>query len=275
MKIHYWRITVVWPLCLKIKYKRPSITPKLRRDTVAGQEVLDHLVASGRIEVEVQAVTCCRLDVCLEGLRVRECLRRSSRDAGSIRARELAVAVSSAEGNVVLTSDDENWTGKRTGAGRAADGEEFTDRHGLLGLLAYNGEADIVHAGVEEGPLQRGEIRVGQVARGVVVFGDGVVVAVDEVVDFRRGDDVPGVLRAQGGDAKRAQNAAQRRDDVATNTIDLDPGADTGIGGVAEPEGLIQARTMKIPSCDNVGQEHRRSREASENNAVGVVGVLG
>jgi hypothetical protein len=265
----------VCPLRPKINYKLPFITTQLRSEIVTGQEVLDHLVASGRIEVEVQTVTCCRLDVCLKSLGVRVRLRHTSRDAGSIRAGELAVAVSSAERNVVLTSDDENWAGKRTGAGRAADGEQFANRHGLLGLLAYNSEADIVHAGVEEGPLQCGEIRVRQVARGVVVFGDGVVVAVDEVVDLRGANDVPDVLRAQGGDAKRAQSAAQRRDDVAANTVDLSPGADAGTGGIAEPEGLIQARTVQVPSCDNVGQEHRRSREASENNAVGVVGVLG
>lgn len=124
--------------------------------TIAGKEVLDDLVTSCGVVVEVEAVTGVGLNEGLEGRRSGERGLGASRDVGTGDVLSHAVAVAAAEGNVVLTAHDNNGSSEHGHLGCVADGHDLSSSDRLLGLLALNSEANVEHAREQEGVLKRG-----------------------------------------------------------------------------------------------------------------------
>lgn len=122
-------------------------------ETVAAKEVLDDLVASSSVVVKVQTVTCVGLNVGLEGGRGRESSLDTSGNVGGSDVLGHAVAVAAAEGNIVLTIDNESGSSEGRHLGCVANGQDLTSSNGLLSLLTLNSEANIELVGEEESVL--------------------------------------------------------------------------------------------------------------------------
>ena len=224
--------------------------------------------------MEVEAVTGVWLDVSLESRRGREGSLDTSRDVNSSGVLGPAVAVAATEGNVVLTSDDKGGSSEWRHLGCVAYGQDLTSGDRLLGLLTLNSKANIELVGEEEGVLKRGESRVREVSRGVVVLEDSVVVTIDQVVDLGGSDVVPDFISVNIN-TNFVKNRGEAGNNIALNTVLPGKRLDASSRSVAEAEGLIQTRAVEIPPSDDIRKELSGSRVASKDNTIGVIGIQG
>src|SRR5690242_12270130 len=95
-----------------IAHQLCPLVSQLCSETVATQEILDNLVSSCRIVVEVETVTCIRLYVSLEDGRSGIGSRQTSGNVRSIDTLCCTVAVAATEGNIVLSSDHKDGAGE-------------------------------------------------------------------------------------------------------------------------------------------------------------------
>jgi len=196
------------------------------------------LIASSGVVVEVETMASVGLDVSLEGRSSRESGLSTSGYVGSGNVLGHAVAVAAAEGNVVLTTDDESGSGEHGHLGCVANGHDLTGSDGLLGFLSLDSEANIEHVGEQEGVLKGGKGGVCEVSRRVIVLEDSVVVTINQVVDLSGGDIVPDFVGVNI-DANLVKNGGEARDNIALDTVLRSKSLNAGGGGVTEAEGLV------------------------------------
>jgi hypothetical protein len=139
----------------------------LLHQAVFSQKVGDLLVASGSVIMKIKAMGSVRLDDNGERLGRGEGGLRIARNGGACTAS--VETVTTAERHIIGAGDDEDGASKFAGRRNTADSQELTDGKRLLVLLPVLEKLGIEVTGVQEHVLVVPNVRVGQVARRVIL----------------------------------------------------------------------------------------------------------
>ena len=236
--------------------------------TVAGEPVLDDLVACGGVVVEVDTVTGVWLDVGLESRGIWEVLADSSWDASSDTAG--SQAITTAVDVVVLTSEDLNWTLEGVEHwSTVCEGEDLAGSHWLLGHLTKDTDSDVKVVWKKESEDVGGKVRPGEVSVRVVQWNLSLVPAVDDVANLGGGDFLPDIRRG-----KVNTNVAQTHlNGVDERALDvLTPVTQAALVGleclVAKSQRLVKTSEVQVPVSKSLGQPSTVHRETSQDNSV-------
>ena len=137
----------------------------LADQSLGTQEVVNLLVGSGGVVVQVDAVSSVGVDVGRESTGLGE----DGLDAGRNGSRGVGGVGTGAttECDIILAIDHVHGTCEGTGRRQSGHGHEFTNGHWLLVLLGVGQDAFVEVAGAEEEELVGANVRVNQVSTAV------------------------------------------------------------------------------------------------------------
>lgn len=121
-----------------------NITTPLSTNSITPQEPHDIIICPRRIIMHIQPMPCLRLYIRLKRLRLRKSHLPLRRDRSRRTTR--VETVTTTEGQVMRSRDDQDRARKTTLHGHAGGGHELAHGHGFLALLCED-----EHAGIEVG----------------------------------------------------------------------------------------------------------------------------